>query len=173
MYNSRNFWRCLDRVSNLVELLIMCHPQGFGVLLGDVAVPTSREVHEMMNAGRVRMPDDFKPSTRNNETEAERIVYDREYFDESVRMADGWGHINYVSREFKNAESRMWSIVMDHVRFVTNSSSRYMSKLGYVAARYSVSPRTVTKYRKEFPQKLAEAILLPATEYDNFYLLPG
>ena len=60
MYNSRNFWRCLDRVSNLVELLIMCHPQGFGVLLGDVAVPTSREVHEMMNAGRVRMPDDFK-----------------------------------------------------------------------------------------------------------------
>ena len=173
MSNSRNFWRCLDRVSNLVELLIMCHPQGFGVLLGDVAIPTSREVHEMMNAGRVRMPDDFKPSTPSQETEAERIVYDREYFDESVRMADGWPHIHLVSREFKNSNSRMWSAVVDHVKFVSNSASRYQSKLGYVAVRYGLSPNTVMKYKREFPQKLAEMILMPPSEGDNFYLLPG
>ena len=168
-----NYYKALDRVTNLVELLISCHPQGFGVLLGDVDAPDSLMIHTMMNAGRVAMPDDFKPTNRSNETEAERIVYDRDYFDESVKMADGWPHIHLVSKEFKEADSRMWSIVMDHVKFVSNPSSRYMSKLGYVASRYSLSPRTVTKYRKEFPMKLAYMILMPEAEKDKFYLLPG
>ena len=61
-YAQKHFWKALDRISNLIELLIMCHPQGFKVLLGEVPPPTSREIHEMMNAGRVKMPDDFKPT---------------------------------------------------------------------------------------------------------------
>ena len=169
----KGYWKVLDRVSNLIELLITCHPQGFGVLLGNVSTPSSHEIHEMLNAGRVRMPDDFKPATRSTETEAERIIYDREYFDEAVKMAEGWPHIYIVAREFKENDSRMWSIVVDHIKFVSNPSSRYMSKLGWVAAKYGVSPKTVTRYRKEFSQKLAEMILMPPGDGDNFYLLPG
>ena len=81
--------------------------------------------------------------------------------------------MHLISKEFYNADSRMWSIVMDHVKFVGNSKSRYASRLGYVAARYSLSPRTVTKYRGEFSQKLAEMILMPPCDGDNFYLIPG
>ena len=169
----RSFWEILNRVMELVELLITCHPQGFLVLLGDVAEPTSREIHEMMNAGRDKLPDDFIPTMPNLETEAERIVYDREYFDESVLLAGGWPHVHVVSREARDSDSRLWSVVMDHVKFVGNSASRHASKLGYVAARYSLSPRTVTKYRREFSQKLGEMLLMPPSEGDNFYLLPG
>ena len=91
----------------LVELLITCHPQGFLMLLGEVSEPTSREIHEMMNAGRSKLPDDFIPTMPNLETEAERIVFDREYFDKSVELAGGWPHIHLVSREYRDSDSRM------------------------------------------------------------------
>ena len=78
-----------------------------------------------------------------------------------------------VSKEFKDSDSRMWSVVMDHVKFVSNAPSRYMSKLGYVASRYSLAPRTVTKYRREFSMKLAYMILMPEGDSENFYMLPG
>lgn len=169
----KSFWEKLNRVTDLIELLITCHPQGFGVLLGEVEEPSSREIHEMMNAGRAKMPDDFKPSTPSLETEAERIVYDREYFDKLVGLAGGWPHIHLVSKEFKDADSRMWSVAMDHIKFVGNSSSRHTSRLGYVAARYKLSPNTVMKYRREFSLKLAQMILMPPGDGDDFYLLPG
>ena len=169
----KSFWEVLNKVTELVELIITCHPQGFHVLLGEVPEPTSLEVHEMMNAGRSKMPEDFKATMLSLETEAERIVYDREYFDKSVELAGGWPHIHVVSREFRDSDARMWSVVMDHVKFVGNAASRHASKLGYVAARYSLSPRTVTKYRRDFALKLAEMLLMPTGEGDDFYLLPG
>ena len=172
-HTRRSCWEILNRVSELVELIITCHPQGFRVLLGEVPLPTSREIHEMMNAGRTKLPDDFITTMPNLETDAERIVFDREYFDKSVELAGGWEHIYLVSREFKDSDSRMWSVVMDHVKFVGNATSRHASKLGYVAVRYSLSPNTVMKYRREFSQKLAEMLLMPTGEGDDFYLLPG
>lgn len=172
-WSHKSFWNELNRVTDLVELLITCHPQGFGVLLGDVKEPSSQEIHAMMNAGRTKLPEDFVPTMPNLETEAERIVFDREYFDKSVEIAGGWPHIHLVSREFRDADSRTWSVVMDHVKFVGNSKSRHASRLGYVAARYSLSPRTITKYRREFSQQLAEMLLMPPGDGDNFYLLPG
>lgn len=169
----KGFCEVLNRVSELIELIIACHPQGFGILLGEVEPPSSMEIHEMMNAGRSKLPEDYVPVMPSLETEAERIVYDREYFDRSVELAGGWGHINFVSKEYRDSDSRMWSVVMDHVKFVGNSPARYTSKLGYVAARYSLSPRTITKYRKEFPVKLAGMLLMPPGDSDEFYLLPG
>ena len=127
----------------------------------------------MMNAGRTKLPDDFIPTMPNLETEAERIVFDREYFDKSVELAGGWPHIYKVSHEFRDADARMWSVVTDHVKFVGNASSRHASRLGYVAVRYSLSPNTVMKYRREFSRKLSEMLLMPTGEGDDFYLLPG
>ena len=112
------YYRTLDRVINLIELLISCHPQGFSVLLGDVEPPDSKMIHEMMSAGRVPMPDDFKPTTPSNQTEAERIVYDREYFDESVYLAGGWSHIYKITQEYQKASDKEWSVLIDHARFV-------------------------------------------------------
>ena len=105
----RSFWEIQNRIAELVELLIVCHPQGFRVLLGEVPPPMSKEIHEMMNAGRDKLPDDFVPTMPNLLTEAERIVFDREYFDRSVELAGGWPHIHLVSREYRDSDSRMWS----------------------------------------------------------------
>ena len=166
------YYTALTRTENLINLLITCHPQGFGVLLGDIEPPDSRLIHAMLNAPRVSMPDDFKPTSRSNETEAERIVYDRDYFDESVKYAGGWPHINFVTKEFKEADKRYWGIVVDHAKYVGNAVSRYLSKLNFVASRYGVSMRTVTRYRREFPSQLAKVLLMPDVERGEFYLLP-
>ena len=154
-------YRKLDRVVNLIELLLNCHPQGVGVLLGSVEPPHSDLIHAMMNAGRVPMPPDFKASTKSNETEAERIVYDLEYFNYSVKIAGGWSHIYSVTNEFKEVEPKVWCVIVDYIKFVDTSFSRYTSRLEYVAARHRLSCRTVTRYRNEFPSKLAQMILIP------------
>ena len=169
----KGFWETLNRVTDLVELIITCHPQGFGILLGEVEPPSSYEIHEMMNAGRSRLPEDYVPVMPSLETEAERIVYDREYWDRSVELAGGWAHIHLVSKECRDSDSRMWSVVMDHVKFVGNATSRHASKLGYVAVRYGLSPNTVMKYRRESPVKFAQMLLMPTGEGDDFRLLPG
>ena len=169
----KGFCEVLNRVSELIELIITCHPQGFGILLGEVEPPSSVEVHEMMNAGRDKLPEDYVPVMPSLETEAERIVYDREYWDRSVELAGGWGHIYHVSKEYRASDARMWSVVMDHVKFVGNAVSRHASKLGYVAVRHGLSPNTVMKYRREFSDKLAGMLLMPPGDSDEFYLLPG
>ena len=168
-HTRRSLWEILNRVTELVELLIVCHPQGFGVLLGEVPPPTSLEIHEMMNAGRAQLPEDFKATMLNLETEAERIIYDREYFDKSVELAGGWPHINLVSKEFRDSDSRMWNVVIDHVRFVGNASTRNSSRLLRVSHKYGMSANTVMKYRRDFALKLAEMILMPSAE--NFHLM--
>ena len=159
----------LDRVRNLIELLILCHPRGFSILLGEAEAPSAREIHEMVDTQRVRMPADFKASTMNTETEAERIIYDSDYFDKSVEIAGGWGHIHSVSNEFRNADARRWSIVVDHVKFVGKSTTRNSSQLKRVADKYGIAPKTAMKYRRDFSTKLGEMLLMPITE--SFYAL--
>ena len=161
--------RELDRVRNLIELLILCHPRGFSILLGEADEPTAREIHEMVDTQRVRMPADFKASTKNTETEAERIMYDSDYFDKSVELAGGWGHIHSVSNEFRNADTRRWSIVVDHVKFVGKGSTRNFPQLKRVADKYGIAPKTATRYRRDFSLRLGEMLLMPTTE--NFYVL--
>ena len=169
----KSFWENLNRITGLIELIITCHPQGFSLLLGDADLPNTREIHAMMNTGRSKLPEDFRSTMLNLETESERLVYDREYFDSLIELAGGWPHIHHVAKEFRDAESRMWNVVMDHVKFVGNASSRHASKLGYVSVRYGLSPNTVMKYRREFSCKFAEMLLMPTGEGDDFYLLPG
>ena len=166
----KSFWEILNRVMELVELLITCHPQGFRVLLGEVPPPTSLEIHEMMNVGRSKLPEDFVATMRNLETEAERIVYDCEYFDKSVKLAGGWEHIYVVSHEFRASDLLMWNVVTDHVKFVGNASTRNSSQLKRIAHKYGLSPNTIMKYRRDFPLKLSEMVLMPPV--DNFYLMP-
>ena len=119
----------------------------------------------MYNAKRVKMPADYKPTQRSNFTEAEQIVYDREYFDEAVNCAGGWANITKTSQEFKKAMPRYWRIVIDHIKFVAGSAERFMSKLEYVASRNGVSSNTVMKYRREFPERLAKFLLISACDF--------
>lgn len=163
----------LNDVSWMIELLIDCHPQGFDVLLGEVPPPLPAEVHAMMDALRSGEVCDWQPVSPSRVAEAERIVWDSEDFDRAVSTARGWPHITLVSQEYKEADPRLWAVVMDHARFVGTATTRHISRLGYVAARYGLAPNTVMKYRREFPITLGKAILVYPSDSDSFQLLPG
>lgn len=158
-YSRGEYYNALKRTAYLIELLISCHPQGLSVLLGDIEPPDSELIHAMINSRRVPLPDDFKATMKSTQTRAERIVIDSEYFNESVKQAGGWPHINIVSKEFRKVEDRVWAIVSDHIKFVKRSLSRYGSKLESVAWKHKVSANTVMRYRREFSLRLAELIL--------------
>ena len=151
----------LKRVCYLIELLLSSYPACFDVLLGKADVPTTYEIHAMMNSKRVPLPDDFVKSNVSTETESERILCDTEYFNASVNFAGGWTHIYVVSNELRDADYRMWSIVSDHVKFVENCSTRNASRLLYVAKKHGVSKSTVMRYRKNFSLELGEMLLMP------------
>ena len=166
MRQTKSYIWQVERVANFIELLLSCHPQGIGILLGNFPPPESKIIHEMYNSKLVRMPDDFKPTQRSNMTEAEQIVYDREYFDESVKIAGGWENITNICKEYKKSMPRYWRIVIEHIKYVSGSAERFMSKLEYVAARNGISSNTVMKYRREFPEKLATFLLISACDYN-------
>ena len=160
-----------DRVAAVIELLISCNPQGFNILLGKTPPPTPREIHEMMNAIRFPMPDDFKPTMPNNETEAERIVYDTDYFNKAIAMAGGWARIAKAVRSIKKSSPRVWRVVVDYEKFVQSPIERYKSKLGFVANRNGIGVNTVLRYRRNFAYKLAYVCLLPSEDDEDFSLV--
>ena len=154
-------WKMVDRVADMIELLIECHPQGFRVLLGEAPPPVNDEIHAMMNARRAREDAGVPQSSPNNTVEAERIVWDAESFAATVDDAGGWAHIAKICRAYRDAAPKMWAIVIDHASLVRNAISRLdESRLGYIARRHGVTKNTVLKYRREFPKGLASAILL-------------
>lgn len=167
-------WDLHDKLTDLIDLLIDSHPQGFSVLLGEVEPPTSREIHVMRQAQRSEDErPDVKNASPNATVEAERIVWDAEAVEDTVKRAYGWRHIVEVCRGYKEANPKLWVVVVDHARFVGNSVSRVGSQLGYVAIRHGLAPDTVTRYRREFSVRLARAILCPPTEGEDFRLMPG
>lgn len=173
MRSRRSFWRAVDRLADMIELLIDCHPQGFDVLLGEVPPPSPEEIHAMMNARRTHEDAGVRTASPSHTVEAERIVWDAEKFETVVREARGWGHITHVCREHREHDPRLWAVVMDHQRFVGTSSTRHASRLGYMASRYGLAPNTITRYRREFPEELANAILIPPADSDDWALMPG
>ena len=103
----RSLWGILHRVSELLELLIICHPQGFLYCLEKRPRLSQGSFTIMMNAVLDKLPDNFIPTMPHlePEKESERIVFYREYFDKSVELAGGWPHIYLVSREFRDSDS--------------------------------------------------------------------
>lgn len=152
-----------DRIAAVIDLLISYHPKGFKILMGEAPTPTPLEIHEMMNATRFPMPDDFKPTTRSSETQAERIVHDTEYFEKTISVAGGWPHLTKTVHDFRESTPRVWAVVVDYEKFVSFQIERCGSKLGFVAKKHGVGVNTVLRYRRNFPVKIAQMCLLPDT----------
>jgi len=154
-------WRDLGELTELIELLLDCHPQSFRVLLGEVPQPTPEEIHVMMDAHRASEDAGVPVTSPSRTVEAERIVWDAEKFEAVVNAAGGWPHINKMCQEYRSALPKKWEIVLDHVKYVFNSASRIDEpRLDRIARKHGVTKNTVLNYRREFPFELARAILL-------------
>lgn len=161
MKPQRSLWKTLNEVTDLIELLLDCHPQSFRVLLGEVPPPAPEEIHAMMNARRAHEDAGVPPASPSGVVDAERIVWDAEKFDEVIKAAGGWPHITKICQEYRNDVPKKWAIVLDHAKYVLVSASRIdESRLARIARKHGVTKNTVLNYRREFPFELARAILL-------------
>lgn len=157
----------MDALADMINLLIDFHPQGFGVLLGAVKPPNAEEIHTMMDARRSYEDAGVHPASVNTTVKAERIVWDEETFQEVIRRAWGWPHIYRISQEHRKYDSRMWRMVMDYSKYVTNTTLRSESRLDKLANIYGTTPQTILKYRREFPKELASVILMPPADWSG------
>ncbi|MBQ7195912.1 MAG: hypothetical protein IJS40_00710 [Synergistaceae bacterium] len=160
MKRQTGFFKTVAQLAGIIELLIRRHPRGFHILLGEESPPSVEEVHELLCTVRAPLPIDFKPTMRNDNTTAQAKIFDMDFFESVIKNAGGWEHINEIAQEFKAASPRYWGIVIDHVKFVEARHERYKSKLNFLVAKYKVCANTIMKYRREFPERLAEAILM-------------
>ena len=161
MKPSRSLWKTLNEVTDLIELLLDCHPQSFRLLLGEVPPPSPEEIHAMMNALRAHEDAGVGTTSSSHTVEAERIVWDDEKFESVIKAAGGWAHITKICQEYRKAAPRTWDIVLDHAKYVLSSASRVdESRLARVARKHGVTKNTVLNYRRDFPFELARAILL-------------
>lgn len=157
----RTLWKTLNELSELIELLLDCHPQSFRVLLGEVPPPSPEDVHAMMDAHRVSEDAGVPPASPSHTVEAEHIVWDDEKFEEVVKAAGGWPHITKICQEYRAAAPNTWAVVVDHVKYALSSASRIdESHLARIARKHGTTKKTVIKYRHEFPFAVARAILL-------------
>ncbi|GHS90751.1 hypothetical protein AGMMS49957_17360 [Synergistales bacterium] len=166
-------WDVQAKLEDLIDMLIDCHPEGFAVLLGEVQPPNGSEILKMTRAAARDENENVKKSTPDATTEAERAVWSEEAFATVVQKAYGWKHINNTCKGHREANLKLWDVVIDHARFVGTSPTRIGTQLGYVAIRHGIAPDTVTRYRREFPICLARAILCPPADGSDFRLMPG
>ena len=63
------------------------------------------------------------------------------------------------------ADPALWAIVADHARFVaTPAATRLSRRTDYVRAKHRIAPNTLLRYRRIFPEQLAETILVPPAD---------
>lgn len=157
----------IRRIAGIIELLMNYHPRGFDVLLGICEPPTDEEVHEMLDMLRTKTDESIK--TRSNYVNnAERIMWDAETFNNIIEEAGGWARINKICNECRRLAPRYWEIVINHIKYIGTMRVHHTSRLGMLAARYACSVRTVQRYRREFPERLAEFLLNPDVDMENF-----
>ena len=154
----------IEQLTSVIRL-IMDYPQGLSILMGTVPPPSGADICGLLET--VRPPSgpvldrhgfplrpgggpDFVP-------EADRMIDSAERFNRIIARAGGWGHINYVVRDWAKIYLKAWGVVVDHVRW---AKSRIDSvTVGTLADAHELSRNTVYRIIQNFPQELATAVI--------------
>jgi hypothetical protein len=92
--------------------------------------------------------------------EADARIDSAAMFDRIIERAGGWAHINAVVAGWRKHYPRQWAIVADYVTWVKGTTKNIDgSQLDYVANKHRVGRNTVSKTAREFPQRIATAVL--------------
>ena len=149
------------RLEALIDIILEYHPMSLRVLSGEYE-PTTDELSEIL-ACLSRGDADALCRTVGffgNSMEEGRVIR-AEVFEGALGKVGGWSGLAVATQRFAEAYPKTWGIVEDHVTWVSGRSFSRMDEpqLERVAARHGVSPETVQRYRRAFPEHLAELAL--------------
>lgn len=157
----------VEQLTSLITYLLS-YPGGLNILLGKIPPPDADDIHAMLetawSAGKD--PGVRISKSRNRIMEAERRILDEEDFNKIIERAGGWEHIHAVTAEWREAYLPSWRLIVDTMRWTTSRVDGMSQQM--IADRHAVSRDWVSKTIREFPQRLAVAILnTPVGEHEK------
>lgn len=163
-------WSLQDQLAEIIDMLLDRHPMGLRVLTGETSPPTQEEIHLMYQAGRtgedpgVRMNNSGTPPPHH----MDNVLCDEQKFNKIIEKSGGWVHIVSVAREWKEYRPKTWAVVEAHIAWVPVGGFSRLDEpqLQKVADKHGLSPKTMQRYRREFPHDFALAILRSRTHLE-------
>lgn len=154
-------WNLQERLAEIIDMLLDRYPMGMRVLIGEADPPTIEEIYEMYAAGRGGNEPDVRVEGGERVTRAEQMVFDSERFEEVVKRAGGWDHINRTAQEWEAYNPNTWRVVEEHTKWDGRGAFRRLDEARMVtmAGRLGLAAETIRRYRREFPRDLAGVIL--------------
>ena len=163
-------WGLQDQLAEVIDMLLDRHPMGLRVLTGEAPPPTQEEVHLMYQAGRIG--DDPGVRVGNPGTppspRMDQVLMDKQKFDKIIERSGGWDHIVSVTREWGGYKPKTWSVIEDHVIWVSRGGFSRLDdpQLIQISDKHGLAPETVQRYRREFPESLALSILRSRPKFE-------
>lgn len=162
------YWSLMDRLVDLLELVLRYHPAPLRVLLDPDFIPSPEEVGPLLSAANPREDLGVRVDGGDAVYEAERRLVRFEGVEETILRAGGWPHIAAAIRLYRDFAPTEWALLADYVRYGIRPGGAVRNgdggRLARVAALHGVSPETVTERRRRIPVEIARGILSEAPE---------
>lgn len=154
----------IEQLTAVIKYL-MDYPQGLSMLLGRVPPPSCEDIEAMIEtarraaeqtldkAGDPMRVDGGAPEV----SEADRLLDSEDRWNRIIERAGGWEHIYEVVEGWRTRYPTLWKTIIEYKRY---SKSRF-DDISYrtIADELGINRDVVKKTIKDFPQRLATAIL--------------
>jgi len=163
-------WGLQDQLAGIIDMLLTSHPMGLRVLTGEAPPPTQEDIHLMYQAGRVgedpgvRMGNPGTPPSHR----MDQVLLDEQNFNKIIERSGGWGHIVSTVREWSKYKPKTWAVIEAHVTWITGGGFSRLDEpqLAQIAERHGLAPETIQRYRREFPETIAIAVLRSRPKFE-------
>ena len=163
-------WGLQDQLAGIIDMLLTSHPMGLRVLTGEAPPPTQEDIHLMYQAGRVGEDPGVRvgnPGTPPSHR-MDQVLVDEQNFNKIVERSGGWGHITSTVREWSEYKPKTWAVIEAHVTWVSKGGFSRLDEpqLIQIAEKHGLAPETVQRYRREFPDYIAIAVLRSRPKFE-------
>nr|DAY45217.1 MAG TPA: helix-turn-helix domain protein [Caudoviricetes sp.] len=163
-------WGLQDQLAEIIDMLLNCYPMGLRVLTGEASPPAQEDIHLMYQAARVGedpgipMGNPGTPPPHH----MDQVLVDEQNFNKVIERSGGWKHITSTVREWSEYRPKTWAVIEAHVTWVSKGGFSRLDEpqLEQIAERHGLAPETVQRYRREFPDYIAIAVLRSRPKFE-------
>ncbi|WP_198469011.1 hypothetical protein [Acetomicrobium sp. S15 = DSM 107314] len=154
----------IRQVADIIEFVVIYHPQGLRILSGEVPPPSSSELADII----APFQDQSKENERVDLTPLghapqESLIFKADKIDEILDYAGGWERIVTAAKEYRKSFPQSWAIFVDHVVWIDSMrghSRLQESQMRNLSIKHNVSESTIRRRRQEVPRAIARAAVL-------------
>jgi len=163
----------INKLADLIDLILRREPNGLAILLGTVPPPTSEDLYEI---GQSSQPDyGVRIQCGRGISTAEAIILGAEKFEILIEEIGGWKKIHRAFRAYRNKYPAGWSLLEEHALFVKQGGLFHDGQGGMMAViakkHGDVTARTIRNRRNTILTIIARFVIYWFPEDEEYQLL--